>query len=79
MRKLILSATLAAIAALSFAAPSQAGGYGHGYGWGHHAPSYGGHTYVYDDYGYEPVCRFKKVKRWDRWGNLYFKTIKICR
>ena len=43
MRKFILSAVVATVAAVSFAAPSQAGGFsigfgfGHGHGWkGHH-------------------------------------------
>lgn len=66
MRKFIISATVAAIAAISFAAPSQAGGYGYNSG-GYYGGGY-----------YEPTCYIKKVKRWDRWGNVYFKRIRVC-
>ncbi|GAA4182492.1 hypothetical protein [Shinella granuli] len=55
MRKIIVSA---AIAAVSFAAPSQAG---------------------YYSYGYKPHCFIKKVKAYDYYGNVIFKTIKVCK
>ena len=85
MRKIMLSAVVATVAALSFAAPSQAGGFsigfGHGHGgWGHggwgHGHGHGTHVTVYDDYGYD--CFWKKVKRYDKWGNLVIKKIRIC-
>lgn len=85
MRKFIISAAVATIAAISFAAPSQAGGHGHRHHHGHHHGGfsigfyntgyYGG--YYGGDY-YEPSCYIKKVKRWDRWGNLHIRRIKIC-
>ncbi len=86
MRKFILSAVVAVTTAVSFAAPSQAGGYDNGYGhhnYGHHNYGYNKHHYNNDygyesDYGYEPVCYIKKIKKWDQWGNVYFKKIKIC-
>ena len=75
MRKIALSAAVATIAALSFAAPSQAGGisigFGFGHGWGH-----GAHVTVHDGYGYD--CFWKKVKRYDRWGNLVVKRVRVC-
>lgn len=75
MRKIMLSAILATVAALSFAAPSQAGGFsigfGFGHGWGH-----GAHVTISDDYGYD--CFWKKVKRYDKWGNLVIKKIRVC-
>ncbi|WLR92093.1 hypothetical protein [Shinella zoogloeoides] len=85
MRKIMLSAVVATVAALSFAAPSQAGGFsigfGHGHGgWDHggwgHGHGHGAHVTVYDDYGYD--CFWKKVKRYDKWGNLVIKKIRIC-
>jgi hypothetical protein len=91
MRKFILSAVIAVTAAVSFAAPSQAGGFsfgfgngdgyvtvgGYDHGHGHH--NYGHHKkHYYNDYGYEPTCYIKKIKKWDQWGNVYFKKIKIC-
>lgn len=83
MRKILLSAVVATVAALSFAAPSQAGdfsigigfgngGWGHGHGWGHRA-----HVTVYDDDGYD--CFWKKVKRYDKWGNLVIRKVQVCR
>ncbi|MCR6502659.1 hypothetical protein MUO32_26890 [Shinella sp. CPCC 101442] len=87
MRKIMLSAVVAAVAALSFAAPSQAGGLsiGFGFGGGHHGWGHGhGHgwgngaqvTFYDDDYGYD--CFWKKVKRYDKWGNLKIKKIRVC-
>ncbi|KQS98155.1 MULTISPECIES: hypothetical protein [unclassified Rhizobium] len=88
MRKVIISATVAVIAAVSFAAPSQAGGFSIGFGHGHHGHHghhHGGSVSIgfYDGgyYGggyYEPSCYIKKVKRWDKWGNLRIKKIRIC-
>jgi hypothetical protein len=83
MRKIMLSAIVATAAALSFAAPSQAGGlsigfgFGHG-GWGHgHGHGHGAHVRVYDDYGYD--CFWKKVKRYDEWGNRIVRKVRVCR
>ncbi|MDO9414822.1 hypothetical protein [Pararhizobium sp.] len=90
MRKFIISAVVATVAAVSFAAPSQAGGfslgfgdgyvtvggYGHGYGHGHHYKKHYKRHY-YQNY-YEPSCFTKKVKRWDSYGNLRIKRIRVC-
>lgn len=78
MRKIMLSAVVATVAALSFAAPSQAGGlsigfgFGGGQGWGQNAQV----TFYDDDYGYN--CFWKKVKRYDKWGNLKIKKVRVC-
>ena len=77
MRKFLMSAVVATVAAVSFAAPSQAGGFyfgfgGHGWG-GHH----GG--YVSHYYGHHRHCFWKKIKRYDHWGNLIVKRVKVCR
>ncbi len=86
MRKIMLSAVVATVAALSFAAPSQAGGlsigfdFGGGHGWGHNKHGHGwGHsqvTFYDDDYGYD--CFWKKVKHYDKWGNLIIKKVRVC-
>ena len=78
MRKILVSAVVATVAALSFAAPSQASGFyfgfgGHGHG-GHH---HGG--YVSHYYGHHKHCFWKKIKRYDKWGNLVVKRVKVCR
>ena len=87
MRKIVLSAVVATVAALSFAAPSQAGGlsigfgFGGGHGWGHghghHGWGHGAQVTFYDnDDGYD--CFWKK-KRYDKWGNVVIKKVRICR
>ncbi|WP_421579913.1 hypothetical protein [Shinella sp. M31] len=78
MRKFLLSAVIATLAAVSFAAPSQAGGFYVGFG-GHHG--WGGHHggYVSHDYGHRRHCFWKKIKRYDYWGNLVIKRVKVCR
>ena len=87
MRKIIMSAVIATVAAVSFAAPSQAGGFSFGFGNGDGYVTIGGYGhghgyhkkhYYEDDYGYEPSCYIKKVKKWDKWGNLHIKKVKIC-
>ena len=83
MRKFIMSAAVATIAVLSFAAPSQAGGFSIGFGHGHHGHGYGHFGFSVHDGGYyggyyEPSCYIKKVKKWDKWGNLHVKKIKVC-
>ena len=65
MRKFIIAAAIATTAALSFAAPSQAGYYG-----GHNNGYYGGH--------YQSHCFVKKVRFHDYYGNLRFKRIRVC-
>nr|WP_298098424.1 hypothetical protein [uncultured Shinella sp.] len=86
MRKIMLSAVVATVAAFSFAAPSQAGGlsigfdFGGGHGWGHGHHGHGwGHsqvTFYDDDYGYD--CFWKKVKQYDKWGNLIIRKVRVC-
>lgn len=85
MRKIMLSAVVATVAALSFAAPSSASdfsigfgngwghGHGHGHGWGHGAQI----TFHDDDYGYD--CFWKKKKVYDKWGNPVIRKVRICR
>lgn len=77
MRKFILSAVVAVAAVLSFAAPSQAagpygGGYGHGWGGHHrHVSHYYGHHHRH--------CHWKKIKRYDKWGHVVIKRVRVCR
>ncbi|MDO9414955.1 hypothetical protein [Pararhizobium sp.] len=92
MRKFILSAIVATVATVTFAAPSQAGGYSFGFGNGNGYVTVGGYD---NDYGhgyghkkhykkhyqndyYQQECFFKKVKRWDSYGNPVWKKIKVC-
>jgi len=69
MRKFIVSAVVAIVAAVSFAAPSQAGSYGYkSYGYGHkHHSSYSYHPhYARKHYGgYHGVKIIIKKKHYD--------------
>ena len=71
MRKIIISAVVATVAALSFAAPSQAGwGHRHQGGW------HKGYVKVYH-YGHRH-CFWKKVHRYNKWGHLVIKRVRVC-
>jgi hypothetical protein len=75
MRKFLMSAVIATVAAVSFAAPSQAGGFYFGvggHGWGHH------HGYSHY-HGHHRHCFWKKVKRHNKWGHVVFRTVRVCR
>ncbi len=83
MRKLILSAMLTTLAALSFAAPSMAGGWDDGcdddtvrsYQPAHHASyAWSAPRYDYD----EPTCYVKVVKDWDSYGNVIVRKVRVC-
>jgi len=78
MRKFLMSAVVATLAAVSFAAPSQAGGFYFGvggHGWGHHNRHHG----YSHSYGHHRHCFWKKVKRYDKWGHVVFRSVKVCR
>lgn len=76
MTKIILASTAAILATLSLATVSEAG-------WRHRnhfgfnlvidAP-----RYVVEDYGYEPTCYVKKVKKINRYGELVVKKVQVC-
>ena len=82
MKKIILASTAAIIATLGFASASEAG-------WRHHNRHFGGFNvvidagprYVVDDYGYDDgygECYVKKTKRYNRYGELVIKKVRIC-
>jgi hypothetical protein len=58
MRKFIISAVVAVVAAVSFAAPSQAGYYGYGHNKHYGYKSHGYKSHGYKHYGYKK--HFKK-------------------
>ena len=82
MRKLIIASIVAVGAALSFAAPSQAGGYyggGSYYGGYHDVDHYYGHKrHYYKKRHYVQNCWIKKVRKYDYYGNLVVKRIRVC-
>ena len=80
MNKIILASTAAIIATLGFASASEAG-------WRHHNRHFGhfnlvidaGPRYVVDDYGYDGGdCYVKKSKRYNRYGELVIRKVRIC-
>lgn len=80
MRALIIASIVAVSAALSFAAPSQAGGFNDsgcndGYGGGYSQPH---RRHEYKMAYYEPNCWIKKIRTYDYDGNLVVKRIRVC-
>ncbi len=79
MKKLLLATIVTITTVVAFAAPSEASHrWRHGHWNGHHrafgfvvdvGPGY------YDDGG---DCYIKKVRRYDRYGNLYVKKVTVC-
>ena len=75
MKKFAIGALTALVATVSLASTADAGwrhrhhGFHHNNHWGVVVVS----PRIYTDY-----CFTKKVKRYDRWGNLYVKRIRIC-
>jgi len=76
MRKFLISTVVAIVAAVSFAAPSQAGGLyiGYGHGWGGYSHHHVGHYY-----GHYRHCYWKKIKRYNKWGHRVVRHVKVCR
>ena len=77
MKKFIIGATAALVATVSLASTADAGWrWKHRHGW-HHRHHWGvvvvSPRYVYNDY-----CFVKRVKRYDDWGNVYIKKVRIC-
>ena len=75
MNKILLAGLVAVTAAVSFAAPSQAH-----HRWRHHhwAPHYNVivDPYYGDDYGYS--CYWKKIVKYNKWGNVVVKKVQVC-
>ncbi|CAN7250605.1 hypothetical protein [Rhizobium sp. LjRoot254] len=77
MKKFIIGGLAALVATVSLAATAEAGWRHRHHGWHnrHHwgvvvvSPRY----HDYDDY-----CFVKKIKRYDDWGNVYIKKVRIC-
>jgi hypothetical protein len=79
MKKFIIGATAALIATVSMAASAEAGwkwkhGNNHGWKWKH-----GNHhgIKIYS-HGYNDYCFVKKIKKYDDWGNVYIKKVRVC-
>ena len=76
MKTMIIGAAAALIATVSLASTAEAG-----WKWRHHHHNhYWKHRHHHGVYiyGHHNYCFIKKVKRYDDWGNVYIKRIKMC-
>ena len=78
MKMFIIAASAALVATVSFAATAEAGWKHrhHHHGWKRHHWGVVVVSPRYDDY--DDYCFVKKVRRYDDWGNVYIKKIRIC-
>ncbi|MDB5555148.1 MAG: hypothetical protein JWL86_5132 [Rhizobium sp.] len=78
MKKFIIGAAAALIATVSLSATAEAGHRWHHrhHGW-HHGHHHGYKIWIggrhHGDY-----CFVKKIKRYDDWGNMYVKRMRVC-
>ena len=76
MKKFIIGSLAALVATVSLASTADAGWrWRHHGGWRHH--NHWGVVVVSPRY-YGDYCFVKKIKRYDDWGNVYIKRVRIC-
>jgi len=76
MKTFIIGSLAALVATVSLASTADAGWrWRHHGGWRHH--NHWGVVVVSPRY-YGDYCFVKKVKRYDDWGNVYIKRVRIC-
>ncbi|MBL0374990.1 hypothetical protein JJB09_23530 [Rhizobium sp. KVB221] len=78
MKKFVIAALAAAVATVSLSSVAEAGwrryhGWHNGY-WGGARIVIRPRVVYYGDY-----CFVKKVRRYDDWGNVYIKRVRVCR
>lgn len=75
IKTMILGATAALVATVSLASTAEAG-----WKWKKHHHHHGWHHKHHKIYVYKPRyhCFVKKVKRYDDWGNVYIKRVRVC-
>jgi hypothetical protein len=76
MKKFIIGATAALIATVSLASAAEAG-----WKWKHRHNGWKRHHWgvvVVSPRYYGDYCFVKKVKRYDDWGNVYIKRVRVC-
>ena len=77
MKKYIIAAVAAVVATVSLSSVAEAGWRRH-YGWYGHPHYWGGPRIVIRPAYYNDYCFIKKVRRYDDWGNVYIKRVRIC-
>ncbi|WP_377291364.1 hypothetical protein [Rhizobium sp. SG2393] len=81
MRKVIIAGIVALGAMVASAAPSAAGGFTLSIGTGYHDAEVlpVGHYYGHRKHYYKQYCFIKKIRKYDYYGNLVVKRIRVCR
>ena len=79
MKKFVVSALTALVAIVSLSSVAEAGWkWKHRHGWhGHHYRHWGPRVVIRPAY-YGDYCFIKKVRRYDDWGNMYVKRVRVC-
>jgi hypothetical protein len=77
MKKYIIAAVAAVVATVSLSSVAEAGWRRH-HGWYGHHHYWGGPRIVIRPAYYNDYCFIKKVRRYDDWGNVYIKRVRIC-
>jgi hypothetical protein len=79
MKKLVVAALAAVVATVSLSSVAEAGWRWRHHGWhGHHHNYWGGPRIVIRPAYYGDYCFIKKVRRYDDYGNVYVKRIRVC-
>ena len=79
MKKLVLDTLAALVATVSLSSVAEAGWRWRHHGWhGHHHNRYWGPRIVIRPAYYNDYCFVKKTKRYDDYGNVYIKRVKVC-
>ena len=77
MKKFAITALTAIVATVSLSTVAEAG-----WRWRHHGHrwhnGYWGPVVVVRPAYYNDYCFVKKVRRYDDWGNLYIKRVRVC-
>ena len=75
MKTMIIGAAAALIATVSLASTAEAG-----WKWKKHHHRHWHHKHHHGIHVYKPrhYCFIKKVRRYDDWGNMYIKRIRVC-
>ena len=77
MKKFIICSLAALVATVSLASTADAGWrFRHGHGGWHNRGHFG--VVVVAPRYYGGYCFTKKIKRYDDWGNVYVKRVRIC-
>jgi hypothetical protein len=79
MKKFAIAAITALVATVSLSSTADAGWRWRHHGWhGWHHGYWGGPRIVIRPVYYHDYCFVRKARFHDRWGNVYYKRIRVC-